>query len=235
MGFMTAFSSATTKTPGIERPSALSPTLEATPSFSSSSDLSFHSAHSSSSSLSSTSSGSLFWMASSRSSSRSWYQIMPAITRGPISKRQFAVFLCVAITIFVLFTPSPHRWAHHGETRRLDMAALRPYQSKVLRSNTPDPELWLSMNSDDNSEMPNGGWVSTLMPRQSSSRPRAALISLVRNSELPGLVQSMSQLEYHWNHKYQYPWIFFNEEPFTAEFKVCRVLYAIGRVLANAS
>ncbi len=34
-------------------------------------------------------------------------------------------------------------------------------------------------------------------------------------------MQSMSQLEYHWNRKYQYPWIFFNDEPFTDEFKVC--------------
>ena len=53
-----------------------------------------------------------------------------------------------------------------------------------------------------------------------SAKPRAALISLVRNSELPGLVQSMRQLEYRWNQKYNYPWIFFNDEPFSDEFKV---------------
>lgn len=53
-----------------------------------------------------------------------------------------------------------------------------------------------------------------------SPKPRAALISLVRNSELPGLMQSMRQLEYRWNRKYQYPWIFFNDEPFSDEFKV---------------
>ncbi|KAH9208437.1 putative alpha-1,2 mannosyltransferase KTR1 [Leptodontidium sp. 2 PMI_412] len=29
----------------------------------------------------------------------------------------------------------------------------------------------------------------------------------------------MQQLEYRWNGKYQYPWIFFNDEPFTEEFK----------------
>jgi hypothetical protein len=29
----------------------------------------------------------------------------------------------------------------------------------------------------------------------------------------------MRQLEYRWNWKYQYPWIFFNDEPFTDEFK----------------
>lgn len=54
-----------------------------------------------------------------------------------------------------------------------------------------------------------------------NTRPRAALISLVRNSELEGIVQSMQQLEYHWNRNYHYPWIFFNDEEFNDEFKVC--------------
>lgn len=36
-----------------------------------------------------------------------------------------------------------------------------------------------------------------------NTRPRAALVSLVRNSELPGMMQSMRQLELPWNRKYQ--------------------------------
>ena len=53
-----------------------------------------------------------------------------------------------------------------------------------------------------------------------SNRPRAAIISLVRNEELDGIVESMDQLEFRWNHKYQYPWIFFSEEGFTEHFMV---------------
>lgn len=45
------------------------------------------------------------------------------------------------------------------------------------------------------------------------------MISLVRNSELKGIAQSMTELEYRFNSLYQYPWIFFNDEPFTEEFK----------------
>ena len=30
--------------------------------------------------------------------------------------------------------------------------------------------------------------------------------------------QSMKQMECRWNRKYQYPWVFFNDEPFTDEF-----------------
>ncbi|RMD42324.1 hypothetical protein DV735_g2770, partial [Chaetothyriales sp. CBS 134920] len=49
-------------------------------------------------------------------------------------------------------------------------------------------------------------------------RPRAALISLVRSSELAGILQSMSQLERHFNRHHKYPWHFFSETPFTPSF-----------------
>ncbi|KAK9473281.1 glycolipid 2-alpha-mannosyltransferase-domain-containing protein [Dipodascopsis tothii] len=50
-------------------------------------------------------------------------------------------------------------------------------------------------------------------------KPKAALISLVRNSELEGIEQSMRHLEARYNYKYNYPWIFFNDEPFDDTFK----------------
>ena len=33
------------------------------------------------------------------------------------------------------------------------------------------------------------------------------------------MVQSMLDLERTWNNKFNYPWTFFNDEPFSAEFK----------------
>jgi hypothetical protein len=50
-------------------------------------------------------------------------------------------------------------------------------------------------------------------------RANATILSLVRNEELEELIGSMRQLEQSWNAKYKYPWIFFNEVPFTDEFK----------------
>ena len=47
---------------------------------------------------------------------------------------------------------------------------------------------------------------------------RAAIISLVRNSELDQMVQSMRELEETFNRKFKYTWIFFNDEPFTDKF-----------------
>ena len=50
-------------------------------------------------------------------------------------------------------------------------------------------------------------------------RINATLLALVRNSELEGMLQSMSDLERTWNSKFNYPWTFFNDEPFTDVFK----------------
>ncbi|KAL1963408.1 hypothetical protein VTN77DRAFT_8424 [Rasamsonia byssochlamydoides] len=47
----------------------------------------------------------------------------------------------------------------------------------------------------------------------------ATIISLVRNEELDGMISSMRQLERSWNSKFNYPWTFFNDVPFTEEFK----------------
>lgn len=74
------------------------------------------------------------------------------------------------------------------------------------------PKKWLRTHWNVDDDSGKGGLFS--------SRPRAAIISLVRNEELEGILQSMRELESHWNHKYQYPWIFFNEKPFSDKFKV---------------
>lgn len=52
-----------------------------------------------------------------------------------------------------------------------------------------------------------------------SARTNAALISLVRNEELDDLIPTIRDLERTWNSKFNYPWIFFNDVPFTEEFK----------------
>ncbi|KAG9230554.1 glycosyltransferase family 15 protein [Amylocarpus encephaloides] len=83
----------------------------------------------------------------------------------------------------------------------------------------PDPILWLHQNSGDKHSVlqTSSGWEGFGM--KADRRPRAALISLVRDNELEGIMASMRQLESRWNRKYQYPWIFFNDQPFTEEFK----------------
>ena len=50
-------------------------------------------------------------------------------------------------------------------------------------------------------------------------KANAVIIMLVRNRELRGALNSMLQLEEKFNHRYEYPWVFLNEEPFTDDFK----------------
>lgn len=54
---------------------------------------------------------------------------------------------------------------------------------------------------------------------EKSARINATILALVRNEELDGMLQSMLDLERTWNSKFNYPWTFFNDVPFSAEFK----------------
>ena len=51
-----------------------------------------------------------------------------------------------------------------------------------------------------------------------SARINATLLALVRNEELDGMISSMRDLERTWNSKFNYPWTFFNDVPFSDEF-----------------
>lgn len=78
-----------------------------------------------------------------------------------------------------------------------------------MRTATGEPEgiLW---RAEDHDYAPDS---------ENSARINATLLSLVRNEELSELVTTMKQLERTWNHKFNYPWTFLNDKPFTEEFK----------------
>lgn len=50
-------------------------------------------------------------------------------------------------------------------------------------------------------------------------RVKATFVTLARNSELYDLIKSVRRVEDRFNRKYKYDWVFFNDEPFTDEFK----------------
>ncbi|OZJ06403.1 hypothetical protein BZG36_00668 [Bifiguratus adelaidae] len=53
----------------------------------------------------------------------------------------------------------------------------------------------------------------------SHQRVKAAFVVLARNSELQSLRLSIQKVEDRFNRKFNYPWIFLNDEPFSDEFK----------------
>jgi alpha 1,2-mannosyltransferase len=50
-------------------------------------------------------------------------------------------------------------------------------------------------------------------------KANATILSLARNSDIEGIAFSMKQMEDRFNRKYQYPYVFLNEEPFSEDFK----------------
>ena len=143
------------------------------------------------------------------------------------TRRQITVVVCLALALILWTVPFPHFGRKQIIHVNLQHALTTPYRA-LLPGLIPhdrgvlEPQKWLEQNSDNKFGLPeNPNLLDGVMNWKTlSSQPRAALISLVRNSELEGMVQSMRSLELHWNRKYRYPWIFFNDEPFSDEFKV---------------
>ncbi|KAL9062918.1 MAG: hypothetical protein Q9157_008539 [Trypethelium eluteriae] len=100
---------------------------------------------------------------------------------------------------------------------------LTPPSFGSSKDNPKDQDAWRDPNLDpaDEPSEPlrrvDGDNYSPNNPN--SDRINATILSLVRNSELPQLLMSMRDLERTFNSKFNYPWTFFNDEPFTEEFK----------------
>ena len=185
--------------------------------------------YSSSSSSSSASSLTTFWTSPRTPSYWSPRRYIPAKVRSTMTKRQVAVLSCLALALLVWVAPPPSAWRRRVVDVTSPQPVASPYQvlqplsPLPIHKGTPSPLKWLEKNSNNKYAITAGSKLSSSVVPHLSQKPRAALISLVRNSELPGLMQSMRQLEYHWNRKYRYPWVFFNDEPFSDEFKVGRL------------
>ncbi|KAI0004656.1 glycosyltransferase family 15 protein [Russula compacta] len=68
-------------------------------------------------------------------------------------------------------------------------------------------------------------------PGSALRRPaNATLLMLARNSDVDGAVRSIREMEDRFNHKYHYPWVFLNEQPFSNDFKLRVSVLASGPV-----
>lgn len=129
--------------------------------------------------------------------------------------RWLAVATCLALAISFwrsitsqgLDQSIPEDWANDAHIREL----IQPPENSGSRIIHKSPEQWLKQHSDLDTR-------PARHPALVASRPKAALISLVRNSELDGILQSMRELEFRFNRRYNYPWLFFSEKPFSSDF-----------------
>ncbi|KAI9472007.1 MAG: nucleotide-diphospho-sugar transferase [Benjaminiella poitrasii] len=117
---------------------------------------------------------------------------------------QAGLFICLAGIFFCL----SNRYHQQGLTHRTLRPAYDPHFA-----DQPDSYI---INSPNNIYQQK---VDLPQATNTTERQAAAFIVLVRNSELPGMLQSMQDIESRFNRKFNYPWVFLNEEPFSEEFQ----------------
>jgi alpha 1,2-mannosyltransferase len=114
------------------------------------------------------------------------------------------------------FSQLPRPWSSKPSSSSNSISAL-PYtqELKDMYSHNPgkpkSPEdllKWATKGKDGNLYPP------TFVPQMANQAPRAkaGFIVLVRNNELEGMRESMRDVEFRFNRKYGYPWIFLNSE-----------------------
>ncbi|KAG2002385.1 alpha-1,2 mannosyltransferase KTR1 [Coprinopsis cinerea AmutBmut pab1-1] len=95
--------------------------------------------------------------------------------------------------------------------------SLRNFDPESFRALlVPHPKLYSTQC--ENVQAPNQnhfGPVDTAPAR----RANATFVILARNSDLAGTVNSIKEIEDRFNRRYQYPYVFLNDEPFDEKFK----------------
>lgn len=140
---------------------------------------------------------------------------LPPVFPRTLHKHRFLLHWLLLSGLLLLFFIHLTRSTFHRQVQQnLSHRLVSRSESKLAlkrRTKAEKAHKWIRAHSNVHRQ---GSWMSYW-----SSTPKAALISLVRNEELDGILQSMRQLEYRWNQHYNYPWLFFSETPFTEEFK----------------
>ncbi|KAJ1675704.1 hypothetical protein EV182_000746 [Spiromyces aspiralis] len=146
--------------------------------------------------------------------------------------------LCVfAITVLVTKSDdaiAPARLASHGRGGRFPDAPHSLARPAANTSNLAGSEYGGYWNGSSSFVSPEQmkAWADEVAPWSTTyaanpqnageptpgKRARAVIVALVRNSELDDMVHSIKSLESSFNSRYNYPYVFLNDVPFTQEF-----------------
>jgi len=113
--------------------------------------------------------------------------------------RYVVLVLTIIVSLHFMLT-----FSHEGYSNATSISHILNKEKPVSSHNSvPDGYYW-----HDNSTVP-------IQER----RANAAIVMLARNSDRPGIIKSMKQMEDRFNKKLRYPYVFLNEEPFNDKFK----------------
>ncbi|KAG2157129.1 glycosyltransferase family 15 protein [Suillus clintonianus] len=137
--------------------------------------------------------------------------LTPAHRRSVVIAFATVLFVCYFMTIghednYSSFKSLSTQWSASKDTTVV---------VDVKQSNETPPQL---ASSSESKPLPSLGNISSYV----SSPPRranATLVMLARNTDLNGVISSVEQLEARFNRKFNYPWVFLNDEPFSTDFK----------------
>lgn len=73
--------------------------------------------------------------------------------------------------------------------------------------------------------------LAALSIHRHAHKVKGCYVILIRNSELDGIASTITQIENTFNSKFDYPYVFFNDEPFTDNFKSTVASLTKSRVL----
>ncbi|RHZ71188.1 hypothetical protein Glove_261g32 [Diversispora epigaea] len=124
------------------------------------------------------------------------------------------LYRCLILTLIIAFTSLFY-------TRKSTVIYKNNFNN--LDVSTPDSDISTPDFNDPTSNFLKKEWINPakdISLYQKTSRANAALVVLVRNSELHDIRSSMRQLEDRWNKKFNYPYVFLNDKEFTEEFKI---------------
>ncbi|CCD23450.1 alpha-1,2-mannosyltransferase KTR1 NDAI_0B04160 [Naumovozyma dairenensis CBS 421] len=110
--------------------------------------------------------------------------------------KKIGVFIIAILTIFIIFHGASSSSDSSGSTRR----SMKQVSTSVKGQNGYKYE-------------------KVSYPKYTGPKVKATFVTLARNSDLYSLLESIKSVEDRFNHKFQYDWVFLNDEEFSDEFK----------------
>jgi alpha 1,2-mannosyltransferase len=114
------------------------------------------------------------------------------------------ILLSLAIIISLHYIVS---FSHEGYGRATSLSNIK---DKIVGSNLKPPYR---------TPVPEEYYTADKPKVHAGRKANATFVILARNGDLPGVIHSMKQMEDRFNKKFNYPYTFLNEEPFSNDFK----------------
>ena len=140
-------------------------------------------------------------------------------------RASFIGFVIMLTLVFVLHTPSSSHNTANNTNVANDMnnvAGSTDLYGSSARNNARLSDDYLLPFTDKSQGI--------TQPLDDGVKVKAAMVTLARNSDLWELVKTIRHVEDRFNHRYHYDWVFFNDKPFSDEFKKVTSALISGKV-----